>query len=61
MDVKVAPAPPGCQAGPRDMTGRELLETLARSVSELCSMVESWRDEQDRLRARIAEFERRLA
>lgn len=45
---------------PPQMSGRELLEDLAASVNDLCSMVAGWRSEVDRLRSRVDELERRV-
>ncbi len=42
---------------PREPSTGELLHELARLITDLCHEVSGWRDEQDRLRARIATLE----
>ena len=42
-----------------EISGRELLQSLAAAVTELCNLVEHWLNRQDELSERIARLERR--
>lgn len=44
---------------PHEMSGRELLRTLAAHVIDLCRMVSDWQDDIKRLQERVEQLEQR--